>query len=87
MYTVSAEDDVNFVMLATLESQPQQARTSKQHAAFIASLQQQWSKLVALASDHKKQSASSQTGIHAETVTDIDDAIERTCLGLKLEVP
>ena len=81
VYTVSAEDDVNFVMLATLKSRPQQARAPKQHAAVIASLQQRWSKLVALTSDHR------QKGTHAETVTDIEDAIERTSLDFKLEVP
>ncbi|KAK9819283.1 hypothetical protein WJX74_000127 [Apatococcus lobatus] len=80
VYTVSAEDDVNFVMLATGRLQPQQQRTPKQHAAYVSTLQKQWSKLAAAASDRHKLAASYNGDIHAAMAADIEDAIERSSL-------
>lgn len=79
VYTVSADDDVNFVMLATLKPPPQQKRTPKQHASLVAGLQKQWKRLAAAVADNQ-HAGSGQKGVHAETIADIEDAIERCCM-------
>lgn len=76
VYTVRAEDDVNFVMLATQAAQSKQRASQAQHAKFLQSLSRQWTAIVA--GVHRSELHDGACApIHEGTVTDIHDAIGR----------